>query len=45
MPCAVQRRFGLRVVQWAAQVHSDYCNCLFDQAHIDALGTLWQTMS
>jgi CelD/BcsL family acetyltransferase involved in cellulose biosynthesis len=45
MPCAVQRRFGLRLLQWAAQFHSDYCDCLFDQAHIDALGTLWQIMS
>src|ERR1700742_1337180 len=45
MPCAVQRRFGLRLLQWAAQIHSDYCDCLFDPAHINALGTLWQTMS
>jgi CelD/BcsL family acetyltransferase involved in cellulose biosynthesis len=27
MPCAVHRRFGLRLLQWAAQQHSDYCDC------------------
>jgi CelD/BcsL family acetyltransferase involved in cellulose biosynthesis len=32
MPCAVQRRAGVRVLTWAAQLFSDYCDCLLDQA-------------
>ena len=30
MPCAVHRRSGLRVLNWAAQLFSDYCDCLVD---------------
>jgi len=30
MPCAVHRRAGLRVLTWAAQLFSDYCDCLLD---------------
>ena len=33
MPCAVHRRFGLRVLTWAAQLFSDYCDCLIDPAY------------
>jgi CelD/BcsL family acetyltransferase involved in cellulose biosynthesis len=32
MPCAVQRRAGVRVLTWAAQLFSDYCDCLLDPA-------------
>ncbi len=28
MPCAVHRRSGLRILSWAAQLFSDYCDCL-----------------
>lgn len=31
-PCAVHRRSGLRVLTWAAQLFSDYCDCLVDPA-------------
>ena len=31
-PCAVHRRLGLRVLNWAAQLFSDYCDCLVDPA-------------
>lgn len=33
MPCAVHRRSGLRVLTWAAQLFSDYCDCLLDPAY------------
>jgi CelD/BcsL family acetyltransferase involved in cellulose biosynthesis len=29
-PCAVHRRSGLRVLTWAGQLFSDYCDCLVD---------------
>ena len=28
MPCAIHRRSGLRILNWAAQLFSDYCDCL-----------------
>jgi CelD/BcsL family acetyltransferase involved in cellulose biosynthesis len=31
-PCTVHRRSGLRVLSWAAQLFSDYCDCLVDPA-------------
>jgi CelD/BcsL family acetyltransferase involved in cellulose biosynthesis len=33
LPCAVHRRRGLRVLNFAAQLFSDYCDCLVDPAH------------
>ena len=43
LPCAIQRRSGLRVLQWAAQRFCDYCDCLFDPDYLDALPALWDT--
>jgi CelD/BcsL family acetyltransferase involved in cellulose biosynthesis len=33
MPCAIHRRTGLRVLTWAAQLFSDYCDLMVDPAH------------
>jgi CelD/BcsL family acetyltransferase involved in cellulose biosynthesis len=46
MPCAVHRRSGLRVLSWAAQLFSDYCDCLVDAAHDRTmlLSLLWDGM-
>jgi CelD/BcsL family acetyltransferase involved in cellulose biosynthesis len=33
MPCAVHRRSGLRILTWAAQLFSDYCDCLLDPSY------------
>jgi len=45
LPCAVQRRSGLRLLQWAAQRFSDYCDCLVDPTYPDAvMATLWKTL-
>lgn len=43
MPCAVHRRSGLRVLAWAAQLFSDYCDCLMDPLYDAAIlmPTLW----
>ncbi len=43
MPCAVHRRTGLRLLQWAAQRFSDYCDCLVDQSYRPAeiVAKLW----
>jgi CelD/BcsL family acetyltransferase involved in cellulose biosynthesis len=30
LPCAIYRRSGLRLLSWAAQLFSDYCDCLVD---------------
>ncbi len=30
MPCAIHRRSGLRVLNWTAQLFSDYCDCLLE---------------
>src|SRR5690349_2805493 len=37
MPCAVHRRKGLRILHFAAQLFSDYCDCLIDPAHDPAV--------
>ena len=46
MPCAVHRRSGLRILHWAAQLFSDYCDCLVDQAQDGSvlLPLLWDGM-
>lgn len=46
MPCAVHRRSALRVLTWAAQLFSDYCDCLVDPAHDNAamLAQLWTAL-
>jgi CelD/BcsL family acetyltransferase involved in cellulose biosynthesis len=46
MPCAVHRRSGLRVLGWAAQLFSDYCDCLLDPAREagDVLPRLWDAL-
>jgi len=43
IPCAVHRRTGLRTLHWAAQLFSDYCDCLVDPGHDRAilLPLLW----
>jgi CelD/BcsL family acetyltransferase involved in cellulose biosynthesis len=43
MPLAVHRRSRLRVLTWAAQLFSDYCDCLLDPAYADTpiLPSLW----
>lgn len=43
MACAVHRRSGLRILNWAAQLFSDYCDCLLDPAEDAAvlLPLLW----
>jgi CelD/BcsL family acetyltransferase involved in cellulose biosynthesis len=47
MPCAVHRRSGLRVLSWAAQIFSDYCDSLVDPAHewTDVLPLLWDGLN
>jgi CelD/BcsL family acetyltransferase involved in cellulose biosynthesis len=46
MPCAVHRRSGLRVLTWAAQLFSDYCDCLLDPAYDsgDMIALLWDAL-
>jgi len=46
MPCAVHRRSGVRILNWAAQRFSDYCDCLVDQAQDRSvlLPLLWDGM-
>ena len=46
MPCAVHRRSGLRVLSWAAQLFSDYCDCLVDSAYEAAsvMPLLWNAL-
>jgi CelD/BcsL family acetyltransferase involved in cellulose biosynthesis len=46
MPCAIHRRSGLRVLTWAAQLFSDYCDCLVDPAFEDAhmMPVLWDAL-
>jgi CelD/BcsL family acetyltransferase involved in cellulose biosynthesis len=46
MPCAVHRRSGLRILHWAAQLFSDYCDCLVDPAQDRSvlLALLWDGM-
>lgn len=47
LPCAIQRRTGLRVLSWAAQLFSDYCDCLVDPAYANAdlLPVLWRRLN
>jgi CelD/BcsL family acetyltransferase involved in cellulose biosynthesis len=47
MPCATSRRSGLRVLNWAAQQFSDYCDCLVDPAYenTDILSLLWDSLA
>ena len=47
MPCAVHRRSGLRVLSFAAQLFSDYCDCLMDPAYewTDVLPLLWDSLN
>lgn len=43
MPCAVHRRRGLRMLSWAAQLFSDYCDIIVDpeyQSHTVSV-SLW----
>jgi CelD/BcsL family acetyltransferase involved in cellulose biosynthesis len=46
MPCAVHRRFGLRVLRWAAQLFSDYCDCVINMNYSPAvvMTRLWEGM-
>jgi CelD/BcsL family acetyltransferase involved in cellulose biosynthesis len=46
MPCAVHRRSGLRILTWAAQLFSDYCDSLVDPAYkeTDIMGLLWSDL-
>lgn len=46
MPCAVHRRMGLRVLIWAAQLFSDYCDSLVDPdyEHAGILPMLWESL-
>jgi CelD/BcsL family acetyltransferase involved in cellulose biosynthesis len=46
MPCAVHRRSGLRMLTWAAQLFSDYCDCLVDPAFEGAgvVPLLWDSL-
>lgn len=46
MPCAVYRRSGLRVLQWAAQLFSDYCDCVINSVYGSSvvMRRLWDAM-
>jgi CelD/BcsL family acetyltransferase involved in cellulose biosynthesis len=46
MSCAVHRRTGVRMLQWAAQIFSDYCDCLIDSAcdPTVVLAGLWEAI-
>lgn len=43
MPFVVQRRTGVRMLTWMAQLFNDYCDCLLDPAHNSTalLDALW----
>lgn len=47
MPCAIHRRSGLRILTWAAQLFSDYCDCLMDPAYPGSIvfDALWEGLS
>ena len=47
MPCAVHRRSGLRMLTWAAQLFSDYCDCLIDPGYeaAEILSLLWDSLN
>lgn len=46
MPFAVHRRSGLRVLSWASQLFSDYCDCLIDPAYgtVRIMPLLWDRL-
>ena len=46
MPCAIHRRSGIRQLTWAAQVLSDYCDCLLDPVYEPEriLLSLWDSL-
>ena len=46
MPCSVHRRTGLRMLTWAAQIFSDYCDCLLDPGYDkpQLLRSLWTSL-
>ncbi|WP_428484948.1 GNAT family N-acetyltransferase [Rhodopila sp.] len=46
MPCAIHRRSGLRMLHWAGQLFSDYCDCLVDPAYPRSvvLKRLWDAL-
>ena len=44
MPCAVHRRSGLKVLTWAAQLFSDYCDCLIEPGYESTLPTMWDAL-
>jgi len=46
MPCATYRRSGLRILRWAAELFSDYCDCVIDPAYGRSvvLTSLWDGM-
>jgi CelD/BcsL family acetyltransferase involved in cellulose biosynthesis len=45
-PCAVHRRTGLRVLTWAGQLFSDYCDCLVDPGDEaeGVIASLWEAI-
>ncbi len=46
MPCAIYRRSGLRTLRWAAELFSDYCDCILDPAYSRSIlmASLWDGM-
>jgi CelD/BcsL family acetyltransferase involved in cellulose biosynthesis len=44
VPLAIQRRFGFRTLEWAAQAPSDYCDALATPETASRLPLLWQTI-
>lgn len=44
LPCVVHRRSGVRLLQWTAQLFSDYCDGLVDPAHTEALPLMWDAL-
>jgi CelD/BcsL family acetyltransferase involved in cellulose biosynthesis len=43
-PLAIQRRFGLRILQWSAQTLSDYCDALATPEAASQLPVLWEAV-
>ena len=44
LPLAVQRRFGLRTLEWSAQTLSDYCDALATPEAASQLPVLWEAV-
>ena len=44
VPLAIRRRFGLRTLEWAAQILSDYCDALATPGATLQLAPLWQAI-